>query len=283
MLLATTNLTCLRREDPPPLPGSALECSELPVEAFLSNAAWNFLGVELSALPPGASVDEALTRALGLGEIAPQVIALDDDLRSGSLDASRWPSLAGLPVGDAERTLVAAAITLATDLELRCEYLRYLPDGSPRTVLEVALLVNASQGHPVPDIDLVGQRFAKKGLSWEIACAVQEALGQPSCGSGTSLPLEIGPQTIIESPVLQLYAAFRGAHRAQWPPQESKDLVLIDPGPTDLFIARRPASTRSRSCSEPPPRQSASSETPAVSWRPAGPRVAPRSRFPLVP
>jgi hypothetical protein len=183
-------------------------CDALPREAFLDDLGWNLLGLD-PVETDMSTRDQALFEAVGLGSSAEGVYELVADLREDALDAAAWPSLSGLSLAEAETTVAAALVDVDPDFEVDCAYWSRFGFGPGRSVAELALLVNASHGHPLPDGDVLAQPFVRKALVWEIATAHDLVSG--------SRPMsrhDAGPGTVAASPVVQLLVAFRGAHRA---------------------------------------------------------------------
>ncbi len=159
-------------------------------------------------VPPGnVTHDEAVEILLGLielGSSAPGLADLAREVRSGEVDGALWPSLAGLPAKDAEATIAAALIEIDPDFELRCELLRTFGEGPPRTVEELALIVNQSHGFPVSDEEMLEQPFQRKSLLWEIATEVPGNLVRttlPAPGSVVPLAELEEVQVIFHEPI----------------------------------------------------------------------------------
>ncbi len=190
---------------------TTLACEDLPVDAFLDDAYRALLGQD----PAGVSIaerNEAIFEAEGLGTTSPGVAQLDAAVRGGSVDPQTWPSLAKLSPADAELTITVGLVQVDPDFPVRCDYLRAFTEGPGRSIVALALLVNASHGRPIPDGDLLAQPFVRKGLMWEIASARDKVLGLTPPGGEDGV--NATPSTTINSPLIQLLAAFRGAHRA---------------------------------------------------------------------
>ena len=153
---------CVTSDAPPPEGGSSAlslgECPGLPVSDFLSDALLNLAGVSPEEVTQAEAM-EILLDLIELGSSAPGLAKLAGEVRSGELDEELWPSLAGLPARDGETTIAAALIEMDPDFALRCELLRAFGDGPPRTVEELALIVNQSHGYPVSDEEMLEQPF----------------------------------------------------------------------------------------------------------------------------
>ncbi|MFW5878439.1 MAG: hypothetical protein ACOCVR_01340, partial [Myxococcota bacterium] len=186
----------------------AVDCDSLPTDWFLDDATRNLLGLDPVDLDMNVR-DTLLFEEVGLGTSAEGLFGLVMDLREGLLDEDLWPSLAGLSLAESEATVAAALIEIDPDFHLDCRYFSRFPFGASRTITELALLVNASQGRPVPDADVLTQHFHRKALVWEIASAYDLISGARPMNR-----LHSDRHTLVVSPVVQLLAAFRGAHMA---------------------------------------------------------------------
>ncbi|HEY3358995.1 MAG TPA: hypothetical protein VGQ83_37440 [Polyangia bacterium] len=106
-----------------------------------------YLGLDPATTPP-ADLRAAVAASFALGEVSCALFRLLDAIAAGTVDATAFPSLADLGVA-AQRVLVIRAVTaLDGRFDADCGAARQLAAAAPRTVREVALVLNESMGVP---------------------------------------------------------------------------------------------------------------------------------------
>jgi hypothetical protein len=145
------------------------------------------LGASLGLDPatPPAELRTAVAASFALGEVSCALFRLLDAITAGTVDATAFPSLGDLDVA-AQRVLVIRAV-IAVDgrFDAGCAAARQLAAAAPRTVREVALVLNESMGRPMSDDEVRAQPFERKMLVWETARALDLGEGLHLTHGGT--------------------------------------------------------------------------------------------------
>ncbi|MBI5482789.1 MAG: hypothetical protein HY906_28295 [Deltaproteobacteria bacterium] len=235
--------------DPQPAlpPLDPLLCATLPVDELVADLGKAYLGID-PATTPKAELWAAVAQDFALGETDCRMfLRILDAITTGTVDAATFPSLSALGVIEQRMTVLLAAIRLK-GFTAGCEAVRQAVLGEPRTILELALKVNAINGSPLTEAEVLAQPFERRSLVWECAKAYDEGEGLSVAKHGTvvmrkcdgleqptdaSVPAGSGGQvpgddkvvstqaTVVPDPVKQILVAFAaaGEARSQFPPQ----------------------------------------------------------------
>ncbi|MBI5478835.1 MAG: hypothetical protein HY906_08270, partial [Deltaproteobacteria bacterium] len=222
--------------EPPPF-----TCDGLPVDGLVEDLGREYLDLDIASMTREALWAEVAGR-FAIGKVDCRMARLLDALDQNTLDADAFPSLAGLPLADQRMTVVFAVVRLGGEFEPDCGRVRQLVFAAPHTLAQVALALNAVNGRPLTDAEVLAQPFEKRNLVWELSRSLDRLEGLKYRKHGTVIArrcdgvTEIvdddadssdckchhphggvisGPESIVANPAKQLVVTYRAGERAR--------------------------------------------------------------------